>query len=116
MKFLITLYTSVFNLFFKKTSQNYLTAGTLFSQIFTYRSKDGRTYFQFSYIWMSSGFYQINIHKQPSYNGRPSSEGIAHWLPTSSNGAHRKICFTTGKEPRTLDIAQKFSMHWAEQN
>ena len=98
-----------------KKHKNILTEGILHSsQIYNYRTKDGRAYFSFSYVWMSGGYYQINIHKQPSYNGRPSSEGVAHWLSTSSNGANKKICFHANKEPKTLDIAQKFSKHWAE--
>ena len=94
---------------------NFLTAGVLnTSQIFAYRTKDGRAIFQFSYVWISSGYYQINIHKTPSYNGKSDSSSVAHWLSTSSNGATRKICFHSGKEPKDLDTAKKFSTHWAE--
>ena len=98
-----------------KNYKNTLTAGILHSsQIYTYRTKDGRAYFSFSYVWTSGGYYQINIHKTPNYNGRSDSSSVAHWLSTSSNGASRKICFHSGKEPKSLDITQKFSTHWAE--
>ena len=93
---------------------NLLTEGTLYSsQIYTYKTKDGRAIFRFSYIYMGS-YYQVNIHNYPSYNGRSSGSSIAHWLPTSSNGANRKICFNSGKEPKTLSDAQKISTSWAE--
>jgi len=97
-----------------KNYKNKLTAGILrSSQIYTYRTKDSRAYFQFSYVWMSGGYYEIDIHKCPNYNGRNDSPSVAHWL-NSSRSTTRKICFHANKEPKTLDIAQKFSKHWAE--
>ncbi|MGC4129242.1 MAG: hypothetical protein QM564_06710 [Bergeyella sp.] len=92
-----------------------LTSGTLYSsQIYQYKTKDGKAIFAFSYEYQPEGYYDIAIHSHPSYNGRSDLPSIAHWLPCDESPIDRKICFTSGKEPETLERAKNFSMQWAE--
>ena len=91
-----------------------LTSGTLHSsQIYQYKTRDGKAVFAFSYEY-EMGYYDIAIHSHPHYNGRDDSASVAHWLPCDESPINRKICFYEGKEPKTLDQAKNFSMHWAE--
>ena len=96
----------------KKT--NSLTKGTLHSQqVYRYKTRDGRAVFTFSYEY-EMGYYDILIHDHPSYNGRNDIPSVAHWLPCDESPINRKICFTIGKEPKTLEKAKKISMEWSE--
>ena len=91
-----------------------LTSGTLHSpRIYQYKTKDGRAVFTFSYEYQS-GFYEIVIHDEPSFEMRDSSSHIAHWLPCDDSPIDKKICFEPGKEPKTIEKAKKISMEFAE--
>jgi len=90
-----------------------LSEGILHSQIFIYPTKDQKARFTFSYE-LENGHYVISIHSHPSYKDRNDASNIAHWLPYYKSPIGRKICFTTGKEPKTLQKAKDFSMYWAE--
>ena len=93
---------------------NFLTKGTLHSsQVFQYKTRDGRGIFAFSYE-QEIGHYEIVIHQLPNYNGRDERRSIAHWNPCDASPIDKKICFTTGKEPKTLEKAKKISMEWSE--
>lgn len=91
-----------------------LTAGTLHSQVYKYKTKDGRALFAFSYEYQPEGYYDIAIHSHPHYNGRNELSTIAHWLPCDESPINRRVCFSTGKEPETLEQAKSFSMQWSE--
>ncbi len=94
---------------------NTLTPGTLHSsQVYKYKTKDGRAVFAFSYEYEMDGYYNIAIHDHPDYNGRDERSTVAHWLPYSESPINRKICFYDGKEPKTLEKAKKMSMAFAE--
>ena len=93
---------------------NFLTAGVLnSSQIYAYKTKDSRAIFQFSYHYLSGGFYEVDIHQQPSYQNRSTDINTIHRLSSPRTAKH-KICFTSGKEPKTLSDSQKYSTDWAE--
>jgi hypothetical protein len=65
----------------KMKKLNTLTPGTLHSsQVFKYRTKDGRAVFAFSYEYDMDGYYDIVIHDHPDFNGRDESSTVAHWL------------------------------------
>jgi hypothetical protein len=94
---------------------NTLTLGTLHSsQVFKYKTKDGRAVFAFSYENTLGGYYDIVIHDQPDFNGRDERSTIAHWLPCYESPINRKVCLSNGKEPKTLEKAKKISMEYAE--
>ena len=82
-------------------------------QTYKYRTKDGVAFFSFSYAWVGN-LYEIDIHTYPSYEGRICDSHTAHWLPSYSRKAARKICVYESKAPKTLQDAQKLSMSWAE--
>lgn len=93
---------------------NSLGSGTLrSSQLYRYRTLDGRAIFTFSYEY-EMGYYDIVIHDHPSYNDRDESSHVAHWLDCDLSPIDRKVCFTEGKEPKTLEKAKKISMEYAE--
>lgn len=93
---------------------NSLTSGTLYSQqTYRYKTRDGRAVFTFSYE-QEMGFYDIIIHDHPSYNGRDEFPSVAHWLNCDISPIGRKVCFTQGKEPDSLEKAKKISMQYAE--
>jgi len=92
----------------------------LFSKpkLFIYRTKDGKGYFQFSYHKIKEGgrtYYEIDIHKTPSYRNLNSSSHTTHWLPCD-RPAGKKMCFHVGKEPKTLALAKKYSCDYSELN
>lgn len=94
---------------------NSLTAGTLHSsQVYQYKTKDGRAVFAFSYEYQPEGYYDIVIHHLPSYQGRNDSSSVAHWLHCYESPLGKKICFVEGKEPTTLEKAKKISTQYAE--
>ena len=94
---------------------NTLTPGTLHSsKVFKYRTKDGRAIFAFSYEYDMDGYYDIVIHDHPDFNGRDESSTVAHWLPCYESPINRKVCFSDGKEPKTLEKEKKISMEYAE--
>jgi hypothetical protein len=77
----------------------------------TYRTKDGLSYYKFQYHKVED-YYEIDILEQPSYGSRNSSMSVAHWLNSARGG--KKICITSGKEPKSLEAAKNISMEWAE--
>ncbi|MBB3123320.1 hypothetical protein FHS04_000817 [Mesoflavibacter sabulilitoris] len=81
-------------------------------QIYTYRTIDGIAYFKFSYHWKNNG-YEIDIHQQPSYEGRATDHHISHRLSCERDAPY-KICISNLKLPKTLEAAQKFSVAFAE--
>lgn len=93
-----------------------LTAGTLHSsQVYQYKTKDGRAVFVFSYEYQPEGYYVIAIHHLPSYQGRDERASVAHWLDECDESPlDKKICFHEGKEPTTLEKAKNISVQWAE--
>lgn len=93
---------------------NSLTTGTLHSpKLYQYKTKDGNAVFTFSYE-QEMGYYDIVIHDHPGYGMRDDSSSVAHWLPCDSSPINKKVCFMDGKEPTTLQKAQKISMQYAE--
>lgn len=98
---------------------NQLSSGILSAfDYYHYRTKDGKAVFTFSYHKVQSfsdnkNYFEIDIHKMPSFNGRNDSSVVAHWLPCS-RPAGKKICMTVGKEPKTLEKAKKVSTEYAE--
>ncbi|MBP6237597.1 MAG: hypothetical protein KA536_15715 [Saprospiraceae bacterium] len=92
----------------------HILAGTLASPVKSpaiYRTRDGLSYYHFQYVKVND-YYEIDITQQPSYDVRSSEQHIAHWLSSARGG--KKICISSGKEPRTLDAARKISIEWAE--
>ncbi len=93
---------------------NFLTSGTLCSsQVFYYKTIDAKAIFAFSYEYQM-GHYEIVIHEHPSYGHRNSGSVIAHWLPCDDSPINKKVCFTVGKEPNTLEKAKNISKQFAE--
>ena len=99
----------------KKTNQaDFITEGTLHS-VYTYRTKDGLHYYQFDYVYMSGGYYEIDIVSQPSYGSRNSSMNTVHRLSSPRNGRDFKVCISDNvKTTITLQKAKNISMEWAE--
>lgn len=99
----------------KTTPKHSLTSGILFSsQVYHYKTLDGKAVFAFSYEYQPEGYYDIVIHHLPSYQGRDDDSNIAHWLPYDESPIEKKICFHIGKEPETLESAKKISTQFAE--
>lgn len=91
----------------------FITQGTLFTyQVYTYVTKTGAR-FKFSYHLTSGGYYEIDIHEQPSYGSRDSSLSATHRLSSPRNTQY-KICLTSGREPKTLQLAKKISCEWGD--
>ncbi len=89
-----------------------LKSGTLHSPVVgTYRTKDGLAYYKFRYIKIR-GFWEIDILEQPSYKNKDSGAHATHRLNSSRGG--KKICLSSGHEPRTLLQAQEISTEWSE--
>lgn len=99
----------------KKTNQaDFITEGTLHS-VYTYRTKDGLHYYQFDYVYMSGGYYEIDIISQPSYGSRNSNMSVVHRLLSARNGREFKVCIADDvKTTITLQKAKNISMEWAE--
>lgn len=95
---------------------NSLSSGTLHSsQMYRYRTRDGKATFTFSYEYKyKMGYYDIVIHDHPSYNDRDDDSCVAHWLDCDLSPIDRKVCFTEGKEPKTLEKAKQYSIDFAE--
>ena len=77
----------------------------------TYRTRDGNALYKFQYVDIG-GKFEIDITSQPLYGSRDSSLHATHRLSSSRGGY--KICISAGHEPRTLEMARKISMEWAE--
>lgn len=72
-----------------------------------YRSKKGRYYFNFEFINTDSHI-DIFCRNHPPLNGRDSDVVKTHLF---SSG---KICFVSGKEPRTQARAEQLAAQFAE--
>ena len=72
-----------------------------------YRSKDGRFYFTFRFV-QRTRHIDIFCPDHPSLNGRDSD---AHKTHLFSSG---KLCFVSGKEPKSLAEAHRRAKDWAE--
>lgn len=99
----------------KITNQvDFITDGTLHS-VYTYRTKDGLHYYQFEYVYVSGGYYEIDIISQPSYGSRSSSMSVVHRLSSPRNGRDYKVCISNDvKTTITLQKAKNISIEWAE--
>ena len=73
----------------------------------TYLTMNGLHFFWFEFIKKGDHF-DIYCNKHPSLNGHSSSVSKTHLY---SSG---KICFVSGKEPRSELEAQKRAKEWAE--
>ena len=80
--------------------------------IYTYRTRNGLNFFQFSYHDIG-GKFEIDIHLMPPFNGRSQDLHTIHVLP-SSRQAQYKICVHSGKEPQTQGAAKELSKLYAE--
>ena len=81
-------------------------------EIFTYRTRDGKAYFKFSYHRVQYGF-EIDIHSHPSYRTRSTDMETIHRL-ASSREAPYKICVYASHRPKTLQEAKNLSIAYAE--
>lgn len=80
--------------------------------IYTYRTKAGDHFFQFSYHDIG-GKYEIDIDMMPPFNGRSKNAHTIHVLPSPRQALH-KICIHSGKEPQSFSDAQEVSKVYAE--
>jgi len=82
--------------------------GAFFGEKSFYRSKDGAHYFNFEFCPRSDGTIDVYCNDHPSLNGRSSDPHKTHLF---SSG---KICFTAGKQPRSMARAEQLAGQWAE--
>lgn len=73
----------------------------------TYRSKDGRCLFGFDFT-SNNGHIDVFCHQCPSLNGRDSDPHKTHRFRSG------RLCFVSGKEPRTQGRAEELAAQWAE--
>ena len=78
----------------------------------TYRTKDGRAYFEFRFVDIGSNF-EIDIGQMPSYGNRSSNQHQTHRIASSRGGD--RICVGDESAIKSLSIAKKTAMAWAEQ-
>jgi hypothetical protein len=99
----------------KKNNQtDFITDGTLHS-VHTYRTKDGLHFYQFDYVYVPQGYYEIDIISQPSYGNRSDNIAITHRFTSSRSGRKHKVCISDDvKSSITLQKAKNISMEWAE--
>lgn len=72
-----------------------------------YRSKCGRFYFTFEFIKKNS-YVDVFCRKHPSFNGKSSNPRKTHLFNSG------KICFISGREPKTQQRAEQLAAQWAE--
>ena len=93
---------------------NTLTPGTLHSsQVFKYKTKDGRAVFAFSYENTLGGYYDIVIHGQPDFNGRDERSTIAHYYPVMNRLSIEKFVYLMEKN-KNIRRSEKISMEYSE--
>lgn len=83
--------------------KNLLLKGTLHSQKFVYRTKCGKRQFSCE-IHQTSRGYEVDILKNPSFEGRSENASTIHQITSPRGG--RMICFSGGKNPKTLQKAK----------
>lgn len=59
-------------------------------------------------------YYEIDLTSLPDYQGRDTSASIIHTLTSARGG--RKICVSTGREPRSEKEAKDLFMNWCDLN
>jgi hypothetical protein len=78
----------------------------------TYRTKDGKAYFEFRFVDVGR-YFEIDIGAMPSYGNRSQNPHEIHYLPSRRGG--RRICVGNESAIKTLSIAKKTAVAWAEQ-
>lgn len=72
-----------------------------------YRSKDGKSYFNFSFA-REEDHIAVYCTAHPPLNGRDPNPRKTHLFETG------KICFVEGREPRDQGRAEELAGQWAE--
>ena len=76
-----------------------------------YRTRDGRAYFVFRFVAVSS-YFEVDIVSMPSYGRRNEGAHETHRLSSDRGG--KRICFGDASAISTLQIAYDFAQAWAE--
>ena len=92
-----------------------LPPGAIKGYKYTYRTKDGQSYFKFVY-WWNGEYFDFEIIDQPSYGSRDNDINITHRLPLLRNGYRMKICINENKKRlfNNLDSAHSLVKGWSE--
>lgn len=85
----------------------HLLQGSYWATRKTYRSKNGQFVFLFDFTQQSNEV-EIYCHKPPSLRGRDSDPRKTHLFRSG------KICFVSGRAPRTQARAEQLAGQWAE--
>ncbi|MBN2642799.1 MAG: hypothetical protein JXR78_14190 [Victivallales bacterium] len=72
-----------------------------------YRSRNGSFYFTFEFI-EKSNYIDVFCREHPSFNGKSSNPHRTHLFHSG------KLCFVSGREPRTQRRAEQLAAQWAE--
>jgi hypothetical protein len=83
------------------------------TQIFTYRTKNGKGYYYFRYVQVSN-YWEVDIEETINYQGRSRDLNTIHQIGSHRSATGYKICVHSGKEPKSLEAAQSLSKAWAE--
>lgn len=73
----------------------------------TYRSKDGRHLFVFEFVFRGSTI-EVRCLKHPPLNGRDDDPVKTHLFRSG------RLCFMSGREPRTQARAEELAAQWSE--
>lgn len=73
----------------------------------TYRSRDGRHYFKFTFVPRGSHL-DIYCTQHPGFNGQDTSVSRSHLYDSGL------VCFVSGQEPRTQREAETRASQFAE--
>ena len=84
-----------------------ILAGTFNNVKKIYRSKDGRSFFGFEFV-DKGNHIEVYCPKCPSLNDRDPDPHKTHRFRSG------KLCFVSGKEPRTQARAEELAVQWAE--
>lgn len=88
-----------------------IPAGGWRAVIDTYRTQDGRYYFEFRFHPVGS-YYDIDILRMPEYSPRSADLHTTHRLPSDRGGY--KICFGDPSVIKNLNIARQWAGAWSE--
>jgi len=91
----------------KKPMNNILLAGIFLGVKKYYKSRNGRYYFNFKFEDKGS-YIETYCTYHPSLDGRDSNPDKTHLF---SSG---KLCFVSGREPRSMARAEALARQWAE--
>ncbi|MHA1950309.1 MAG: hypothetical protein ACW99G_10155 [Candidatus Thorarchaeota archaeon] len=86
---------------------NRIIGGTFAGTKKTYLSKDGLHYFVFDFI-NKGNYIDVYCKKHPSLSGYSSSPEKTHLFHSG------KLCFVSGKQPKTQWRAEQLAAQWAE--